>query len=169
MRSTNLNLAHGTSGNPQTSIEQFEHTIKVSMNEAALKEYADSLPLVDPLLIAEMENMSVKFSKEDVVLTTRDATGKIIWLEKGTPGAGFLHIKNRGHDKQLAEKFGVDPPDVPRLIRNIIRDGKIISDESELRNGREVCRRVYEYNDSKLMLVALGTNGFIVSAYPKSK
>lgn len=168
MRSSNFNLAHGTQGNPQITLEQYEHATMVAKNEAALKKYADSLPLVDPSLIDEMKQLGVKFNEEEVILTTRDATGQVIWLETGNSGAGFTHIQKRGHVDQLAKKFGVETSEVPKLIRNVIRDGKIISNETDLRNGHEVCKRVYEYNGTKLMLVALGTNGFIVSAYPKN-
>lgn len=40
MRSSNSGYAHGTTGSPQTSIEQEEYSLKVAENEATLKEFA---------------------------------------------------------------------------------------------------------------------------------
>lgn len=169
MRSSNSGYAHGTTGSPQTTIEQEEYALKVAENEAALKEFADNLPLIDKSLIAEMEASGVKFTRENVMFATRDKTGQVIWLETGNPGAGYKHLQIRGHIEQLAKKFDVPKSEVVKLIRNIIRDGKIISNVIEERNGRKVCRREYQYDGKKIVLAAVGTNGFLVSIYPKSK
>lgn len=169
MRGSDSGYAHGTSGSPQTTVEQEEYAAKVAEIEASLKEEADNAPLVDPLHIAELEEYEVKFTRKNVVFTARDATGQVVWLEKGNSAVGLEHIKARGHDEQIAKHFNASVSEVPRLIRNIIRDGKVISNTTEQRNGREVCERIYEYNSKKLLLAALGTNGFLVSAYPKDK
>lgn len=168
MRSSNTDHAHGTIGNPQTTIEQLEYAFEEAANEAALKDFADNLPLIDESLITEMESAGVKFNKADVILTTRDATGQPIWLEKGNPLAGYEHIEKRGHIEQLAKHLGIEESEVLRALRNSIRDGRIISDKTEMRNGRLTRERIYEY-DGRHLLVALGTNGFIVSAYPEHK
>lgn len=169
MRGLDSGYAHGTSGSPQGTIEQIEYAAKVAENEAKLKAEADNAPLIDPAHIAEMKAKGVKFTRKDVLLTVRDKTGQVIWLEKGNSTVGYEHIKARGHDVQLSKRFGVSVSEVPKLIRNVLRDGTIVSNTIEQRNGREVCRRVYEYNGKKLMLAALGSNGFLVSAYPKDK
>lgn len=168
MRSSNTGHAHGTIGNPQTTIEQLEYALEEAANEAALKDLADNLPLIDESLIAEMESAGVKFNKSDIMLTTRDATGQPIWLEKGNPLAGYEHIKKRGHTEQLAKHLGIEEGEAPRALRNAIRDGRIVSDKTEMRKGRLTRERIYEYGGRQL-LVALGTNGFIVSAYPEHK
>lgn len=166
MRSSNLDLAHGTNGNPQITSEQYEHAAMVAQNEAALKEYADNLPLVDPSLIAEMEKNGIKFNKDEVIFTVRDARGQVIWLEKGNSTAGFSHMQQRNHIEQLAKYFDVTTEDIPRLLRNMIRDGRIVSDVLEIRGGREIRNRVYEYNGNHIVLAALGSNGFLVTAFP---
>lgn len=166
MRSSNLNLAHGTNGNPQSNLEQYEHAAMVAKNEGALKEFADNLPLIDLALIAEMEESGVKFNKDEVILTTRDATGQLIWLEKGTSAAGYAHIQKRHHDEQLATYLNVATDEIPRVLRNIIAYGTVIDNNLVMRRGRPGYERKYEYNGKKVILAAVGANGFLITAYP---
>lgn len=55
---------------------------------------------------------------------------------------------------------------MPRLLRSIIQDGRIVSNEIRKTNGREGYEQIYEYNDERILLVGIGLNGFMVSAYP---
>ena len=169
MRSSNGGLAYGTSGNPQTHIMQETYAAKVAENEARIKAESDAEPLIKDSLLAEMEVSGVKFTRENVMFTTRDSTGQLIWLEKGNKIAGFAHLKARGHVAQIAKKFGVDESEVPRLLRNIIRDGHIVSNKIRRTNGRDGYERVYECNDGRVLLTGIGLNGFMVSAYPLRK
>ena len=89
-----------------------------------------SARLIGQSLIAELEASGVKFTREDVIFTARDSTGQIVWLEKGSKAAGYAHLESRGHVGQIAKKFGVSESEVPRLLRNIIRDGRIVSNET---------------------------------------
>lgn len=166
MRGSSSGYAHGTSGSPQTTLEQNEYAAKVAENEARLKEEADSAPLIDPSHIAEMEANGVKFTRENVMFTARDSTGQVVWLEKGSRIAGYAHIEARGHVGQIAKKFGVGEAEVPRLIRNIVRDGRIVSNAIKNTNGRDGYERLYEYNGKYILLAGIGLNGFMVSAYP---
>lgn len=166
MRSSNGGLAYGTSGNPQTHIIQETYAAKVAENEAKLKAEADAAPLIDQSHLAEMEASGVKFTRKDVIFTARDSTGQIIWLEKGSKTAGYAHLETRGHVGQIAKNFGVSESEVPRLLRNVIRDGRIVSNEIRKTNGREGYERIYEYNGERILLTGIGLNGFMVSAYP---
>lgn len=166
MRSSNGGLAYGTNGNPQTHIMQEAYAAKVAKNKAKLKAEADAAPLIDQSHLAEMETNSVKFTRENVIFTARDSTGQIVWLEKGSKTAGYVHLKSRGHVGQIAKKFGVFESEVPRLLHNIIRDGRIVSNEIRKTNGREGYERIYEYNNERILLTGIGLNGFMVSAYP---
>lgn len=166
MRSRDSGYAHGAIGSPQTTLEQSEYAAKVAENEAKLKADADNAPLIDPAHIAEMEASGVKFTREEVMFTTRDKTGQIIWLEKGTKVAGYRHIETRGHIAQLAKYLGVDERDVLKTLRNVIRDGHLVSYKMVVRAGREGYERKYEYNGKQIVLAAIGTNGFLVTAYP---
>ena len=166
MRSSNGRLAYGTSGNPQTHIMQETYAAKVAENEAKLKAEADAAPLIDKSHLAELEANSVKFTREDVIFTARDSTGQIVWLEKGNKAAGYAHLESRGHVGQIAKKFSVSESEVPRLLRNIIRDGHIVSNKIRETNGRKGYERIYEYDNERILLTGIGINGFIVSAYP---
>ena len=169
MRSSNGGLAYGTSGNPQTDIVQETYAAKVAENEKRLKAESDAAPLIDELHIAEMEASGVKFTREDVIFTARDSTGQVVWLEKGGKTAGYAHLEARGHLGQIAKKFGVSESEVPRLLRNVIRDGRIVSNKIRKANGRDGYERIYEYNGGRILLAGIGLNGFMVSAYPLKK
>ena len=122
--------------------------------------------LIDEALIAELKKEKVKFNREDIVLIARDKTGQIIWLEKGNDLVGLAHLRRRGHIKDLSERFGVTERDVPELIRNIVRDGTVVSNKTVKRHGRDGYERKYEYQGKSVVLAAIGTNGFLVSIYP---
>lgn len=166
MRASSSGYAHGTSGSPQGTLEQNEYAAKVAENETRLKTEADNAPLIDPGHIAEMEAGGAKFTHKDVVFTARDATGQVVWLEKGTKIAGLDHLKARGHIGQLAKYLDVSESDVPKTLRNVIRDGRIVSNKTVKRGNRIGYERKYEYNGKCVVLAAIGTNGFLVTAYP---
>ena len=166
MRSSNGGLAYGTNGNPQTHIMQGVYAAKVMENEAKVKADADNAPLIDNDLLDDMEARGVKFTRNNVIFVTMDSSGQVVWLESGSKTAGFAHIEARGHTGQIAKKFGVTEAEVPRLLRNVIRDGRIVSNKIRKSNGREGYERIYEYNGGHILLAGIGLNGFMVSAYP---
>lgn len=166
IRANSSGYAHGTSGSPQCIIEQNEYAARVAENEAKLKAEANNAPLINSLHIAEMEAEGAKFMRENVVFTARDMTGQVVWLEKGTKAAGFEHLKARGHITQLAKYFGVSEGDIPKMLRNIIRDGRMVSNKSVKRGNCIGYERKYEYNGKHVILAAIGANGFLVTAYP---
>ncbi len=131
-----------------------------------LKAEADAAPLVDQTHISEMEKRGVKFNRTDVVFTARDATGQVVWLEKGNKAAGLVHLKTRGHLKQLSKYLGVSESEIPRTLRNIIRDGRVVSDRTVKRGGGVGYERKYEYSGKRIILAGIGTNGYLVTAYP---
>ena len=165
MRSSNGGLAYGTNGNPQTHIMQEIYAAKVAENEKRLEELAMQ-PMIDETLIAELERNGVKFTRKDMLFVTRDKTEQIVWLEKGSKTAGYTHLVSRGHVAQISKKFGVSELEVPRLLRNIIRDGCIVSNKIKKTNGREGYERIYEYNSERILLAGIGLNGFMISTYP---
>lgn len=166
IRANSSGYVHGTSGSPQCILEQNEYAARVAENEAKLKAKADNAPLIDPLHIAEIEAKGARFTRGDVVFTARDVTGQVVWLEKGTKTAGFNHLKARGHITQLAKYLGVSEGDVLKTLRNVIRDGRIVSNKTVTRGNCIGYERKYEYNGKHVILAAIGTNGFIVTAYP---
>lgn len=166
MRGKTSGYAHGTHGAPQTTIEQNEYASKAKENEFVLKQAADNAPLIDEGLLKEIKATGAKINTENTVFTTRDASGQIIWLETGNASAGLKHLKHRGHLKHLANYLGINERDVVKTLRNIIRDGRIISDVVVTRAGRKGYERKYEYKGKRIILAAIGTNGFLVTAYP---
>lgn len=165
MRNANGRLAYGTNGNPQTNIMQETYAAKVAENEAKLRELA-SQPLIDEDLVAELERSGVKFTRKDMIFITRDKTGQIVWLEKGNPCSGMGHIKSRGHDEQIAAAFGITKVEVETFLRKVISQGDIVSSELKPIGSHMGYERVYYYEGEYAIVTGIGTNGFIVSAYP---
>jgi len=117
-------------------------------------------------LIKELERNHKKFTKEDIVFITRDQTGQVVWLEKGNKKAGLKHIldygnNGNGHAGDFKKSLGVDRKDIP--------SGTILSTSVIEKGHIKKIKRVYEYNDSFVVLYGIGENGFIVSAYPINK
>lgn len=122
-------------------------------------------------LIKELENNGVKFSKEDIVFITKDKTGQTVWLEKGNSSAGLEHIINGtgrtpGHEKDFEKAFGVSREQIPSFLNNVVSRGSVVSNEIKNINGRIGFERIYYFNKKYYVLSGIGTNGFIVTAYP---
>lgn len=122
-------------------------------------------------LIKELELGGIKFSKEDIVFITKDKTGQTIWLEKGNASAGLEHIINGngrspGHAKDFEKAFGVSKAEIPNYLNKVITNGSVISNELKDINGRSGFERTYYFNKKYYVLTGIGTNGFIVTAYP---
>lgn len=66
----------------------------------------------------------------------------------------------------MANYLGISEKDVVKTLRNIVRDGRIISNTVVTRAGRKGYERKYEYKGKRVILAAIGTNGFLVTAYP---
>lgn len=122
-------------------------------------------------LIKELESNGVKFSKEDIVFITKDKTGQTVWLEKGNSSAGLEHIINGngttpGHAKDFEQAFGVSKAEIPNYLNKVISNGSVISNELKNINGRSGFERIYYFDKKYYVLTGIGTNGFIVTAYP---
>jgi len=122
-------------------------------------------------LIGELENSGVKFTKEDVIFVTKDATGQTVWLEKGNSSAGLEHIingggKSSGHAEHFEKAFGITKEQIPSFLNKIISNGRVVSNQLKSINGREGFERIYYYNGKHYVLTGIGKNGFIVTAYP---
>lgn len=117
-------------------------------------------------LIGELEKSGVKFTKEDVVFVTKDATGQTVWLEKGNSSAGLEHIINR-HADDFQSKHGISPENIAQHIKNVFHSGKVEYNRITRENGGY--ERLYNYKGKYYMISGIGENGFIVSAYPVSE
>lgn len=113
-------------------------------------------------LMEELRNSGVKFTEEDIVMIAKQKNGELLWLERGNKVAGLIHIEE-GHSENLKSAFGVNKNSIPSFIKNVIEQGKIVSN---VKKGKKITR-IYDFGGKHYVLCALGTNGFIVSVYPR--
>ena len=55
---------------------------------------------------------------------------------------------------------------VSKCLNKVISNGSIISNELKNINGRKGFERIYYFDKKYYILTGIGTNGFIVTAYP---
>lgn len=125
-------------------------------------------------LIKELERNGVKFTKENIVFITKDQTGQIVWLETGNKSAGLSHILDgdgitSGHAADFERAFGVSREQIPNYLEKVIRYGTVVDNKIVKRGSREGYERTYYYDGKHYVVTGIGTNGFVISAYPKKK
>jgi len=130
-----------------------------------------SLPQSKNDLIQELVRKGTKFSERDMLFITRDATGQIVWLEKGSPRAGLEHIIygngiTQGHAEDFFRAFGISTEEIPSFLEQVISHGKVVSNILKPVGNGMGFERVYYYEGSYYVMTGIGTNGYIVSAYP---
>lgn len=123
--------------------------------------------------VAKLEAAGIKFTKGDVVFADElppnsiiDAKAGVAFLERGNPKAGLEHILHGsagkpGHLDDFARR-GVAEADVPQLIRDAITKGDV---KAGPKSGSYDIAVDFQGTRQKLR-VAIGNNGFVVSAYP---
>lgn len=148
-------LGVGTGSSPQVSLSQCGVDFKV-------KE------LTKKHMIDQLTKAGVKFNPNDVLFVTKDKTGQLLWLEKGSKGAGLEHIKER-HLSDFVEKHGIKKDNIVGHLSSIIKTGKLEYSRKIMRSGKLGYERLYNKNGQYYLLSAIGTNGFLVTAYPVSK
>lgn len=116
-------------------------------------------------LIKELEKSGVKLTKENVVFATKDATGQTVWLEKGNKAAGLEHIIQR-HSRDFTEKHGTNSDNISTYLKRVFSNGKVEYARQTYKNGKMGYEKLYNYNGQYYLLTGVGTNGFIVTAYP---
>lgn len=121
--------------------------------------------LIDSKIVSEMERNHVKFTKANLVFTTKDKTGQIIFLETGNDGAGLKHIQQR-HIQDFVEKHKIQAQQITEHIHSVFKYGDLEYSRLTLKNGKEGFERLYKYKGNYYLLSGVGTNGFVVSAYP---
>jgi len=115
-------------------------------------------------LVGELRNNNVRFSEDGIVKITRGFDGKIYWLETGNSATGLIHIVG-GHATDFRKAFQLNTPEeIANFITLTINSSTPVSRTVNSR-GIEL---IYELPDvGQQLLVAVGTNGYIVSAYPR--
>lgn len=123
-------------------------------------------------LVKQLEQSGVKLSKKDIVFVTKDKTGQVVWLEKGSSSAGLKHIldgdgKTLGHAEDFQRAFGISRSEIPSHIEKVITNGIVVDNKLKPVGNRMGYERTYYYNGEHYVVTGIGTNGYIVSAYPK--
>lgn len=93
----------------------------------------------------------------------------LIWLEEGNELRGLQHIAKGngvtpGHEKEFKEKFGIEGREISAFLRDVLLHGKLVSHRIKQGKNRSGHERIYIYKGKRIVF-AIGTNGFIVSAY----
>ena len=100
----------------------------------------------------------VKHTPERIVAIGRDPSGRIVFLETGSPSAGLEHILLK--KRQLAQR-GIGEEQVADYVLTAVTKGKVV--------GMQRTRPIYEFRwdgASHRLAVTVGDNGFIVGANP---
>lgn len=123
-------------------------------------------------LIQELKDNNIKFSEKDIQFITKDKTGQTVWLESGNSNAGLKHILDgngmtKGHANDFRKAFGISRDEIPAYIEKVISNGKIINNHLKPIGRKMGYERTYYYNGNYYVVTGIGTNGYIVSAYPK--
>lgn len=115
-------------------------------------------------LIGEVIANGEKISPADVVMITRDPSGKIVWLETDNDRSGLKHIID-AHGKEFNGK-GITNDDIPDYVLEAVYQGNVVGTQ-----GKRNPRTIYEftYNGvTQRIAVQVSENGYIVCANPKS-
>lgn len=116
------------------------------------------------VLIAEVIASGRKISPDKVKLITTDPSGRIVWIETGNRSSGVEHIIH-GHGKQF-NAHGISNEEIPNFVLEAVHQGNIVGTQGK-RNPRTVYEVIY-YGEHHRVAVQVGTNGYVVSANPKS-
>lgn len=113
-------------------------------------------------LLNELRQSGVKFTEKEVIMITKTKKNELVWLEKGNERKGLEHILLR-HEKDLERKFGVKKQEIPNFVKDVFTNG--VETRNEFKNGGY--QKEYLYKGKYIVISGVGTNGFIVSIYPK--
>lgn len=121
------------------------------------------------VLVNKLTQSGVKFNKEALVAIRELPDGKVIFLEQGTStivngvekGSGLAHIMK--HAEQFTDK-GIATTDIPKLLMDAVNNGKIVGTSGKSTPVFEV---VYN-GQTRHVAIGVGSNGYIVQAYPVS-
>ena len=125
----------------------------------------------DPL-VKDLLNKGVKINLKETLFVIKDKTGMVVWLEKGSTKGGLLHIldgngKSPGHAGDFKNALGLSRGEIPTYIRTVVSNGKLVSSKTVVvGNGRIGYERIYYHGGKYHLVTGIGTNGYIVSAYP---
>lgn len=113
-------------------------------------------------LIAEVVAAGKKIDPTEVVRIARAPDGRVVWLERGSERSGLRHILRAERIDDFVRE-GVDPTEIPALAIRAVVAGRPVGPV-----GRGATAYEVDLGDGRRVTVAVvvGSNGYIVSAYP---
>ena len=123
------------------------------------EEYQAKRTDEEKALIKELVESGRKVTPENVIIVTKDKENNIMWLETGNENAGLKHILLR-HKKDF-EARGISAKEIPAFIKKAI-DQNMPTEKMQNKCGKAVILKI----DEKQYKLAIGLNGYIVTAYP---
>lgn len=110
-------------------------------------------------LVAELKDNDVKFSLDKIERIERLPDNRIVFLEKGDDKSGLQHIVNR--HKGDFEKQDINESQIPDVIMEALQRGERVGTQ---RDGE--IYRIAINGKTRHILIVVGKNGYIVTAYP---
>lgn len=109
-------------------------------------------------LVEELAKSGVKYNADDVIMISKNYSGKLMWMEEGNTSAGLEHIIN-GKAKNFLDR-GISEENIANFLKETI-------ETNPYKTGKNAAGPFAEYTmNGKNYRVAYGTNGYIVSFYP---
>lgn len=118
--------------------------------------------LVDDALVAELKLSGIKITPSNVVATSRNASGQVVFLESGNAASGLQHII-AAHGDDFA-RVGISSQQIPEVVTQAVTRGRFVGYQ-----GGEFGRPIYEIvvnGRIQHIAVTVGNNGYIVGANP---
>ena len=113
--------------------------------------------------LSHLSNMGYKYTESDILFIAKDEAGNLVWLEIGNQDSGLMHIIFH-HKDDFANAFGINETEIANYLYNVITHGHLSSQKpSRHKGGFEY---VYRYQNELYTFVAMGSNGYIVTAFP---
>ena len=122
----------------------------------------ENRPETPELLITELQTKGIKHNAADIIRIARRQDGVIAFLEKGHPNAGLQHILLK-HKDDFANT-GISESQIPDLIITAATAGQIAGYQGR---GRPVYEVIF-HGKTYYIAIEIGSNGFIVSANPRT-
>lgn len=102
---------------------------------------------------------------DELTATTRNSSGKVVFLETGNSKAGLQHIVEE-HGSQFAQ-MGLSEAQIPGVVMKAVSEGKLVGYQ-----GSGSGRPIYELNingQPQRIAVTVSDNGFVVGANPRGR
>ena len=117
-------------------------------------------------LILELQKTGIKHSPDKIIRITKTTDNRIIFLEEGNPDSGLQHIIEN-HGIRFVNQ-GISLEEIPDVIMIAITTGEIVGMQGKKHLTPRIIYRYNFNNMIKYIAIQIGSNGYIVSANPRS-